>query len=316
MRKFLPQRDVSVRADRTGPPRLSATERRALNTVKDSNLRRVLGEMLLRSRDVQENFEAIEGLFPIQPADVANSILEPSEPPASTLSIAPRGTIELFEFSLAKGSGTLQFLPFQEGFLFSHYAVFAVTEGEIEKFAPLSSASISGVGSTSVAVTATSSEEGPAAIVFLGTMSAGARLGVGAGPRLLKVERSAAVNTGAITKIVLALLSTGGPCSLSGSSAGSDSDENFSINAGALGITTDFQVGIYSRGDTSLPTARSDTLVAELTGQAQAIKGRAGMQIFFPTRAEREAAGTHAFTWTFPTKAKGRLATTSGVLAT
>jgi hypothetical protein len=69
MSKPLPQRKLAVRTDRTGPPRLDATERKALETVEDENLRRVLGEILRHSEGTQENFETIEGWFPIQPRD-------------------------------------------------------------------------------------------------------------------------------------------------------------------------------------------------------------------------------------------------------
>ncbi len=73
--KPLPEKDVRVRADRTGPARLTAIELKALESVTDENLRRTLGEILLRSRGVQKNFEAIEGWFPMQPGDVTKTVM-------------------------------------------------------------------------------------------------------------------------------------------------------------------------------------------------------------------------------------------------
>jgi hypothetical protein len=76
MTKPLGHPDVIVNAHRQGPPRLSAASRQALATVEDESLRKVLGEILLQSQANQANFDQIREWFPIQPEDVANSILE------------------------------------------------------------------------------------------------------------------------------------------------------------------------------------------------------------------------------------------------
>ena len=71
MTKPLPARDVEARVGRSGPPRLSAVEAKALAGVEDEGLRKLLGELLRQSAATQENFETIEQWFPVQPADVA-----------------------------------------------------------------------------------------------------------------------------------------------------------------------------------------------------------------------------------------------------
>lgn len=69
MTKPLPQRDVTARADRLGSPRLRAVEQKALESIQDENLRRVLGELLRGQEADQENFQEIEQWFPVQPKD-------------------------------------------------------------------------------------------------------------------------------------------------------------------------------------------------------------------------------------------------------
>jgi hypothetical protein len=72
--KPLPQRDVEARATRQGAPRLTLADQRALASLEDESLRRVLAELLLATHKNQENFETIEQWFPVQPADVAESL--------------------------------------------------------------------------------------------------------------------------------------------------------------------------------------------------------------------------------------------------
>lgn len=65
MTRPLPQRDVEARATRGGRPRLSNAERRALSSIKDESLRRVIAELLISTRSTQENFQEIEQWFPV-----------------------------------------------------------------------------------------------------------------------------------------------------------------------------------------------------------------------------------------------------------
>lgn len=79
MTKPLPQRDVEARATRSGRPRLTHAERRALRGIKDEALKAVIAELLISTRESQENFQTIEQWFPIQPADLAKGIENQSE---------------------------------------------------------------------------------------------------------------------------------------------------------------------------------------------------------------------------------------------
>jgi hypothetical protein len=72
--KPLQQPNVQISPKRLGPPRLTAPERQALDSVPDAALRKVLGEIFLSSRGVQENFDQISQWFPIQPQDTADAI--------------------------------------------------------------------------------------------------------------------------------------------------------------------------------------------------------------------------------------------------
>lgn len=65
--KPLPQRDVEAHVPRTGAPRLTGAQQKALGSIKDEDLKKALGELLLSTRYSQENFEAIEQLFPVKP---------------------------------------------------------------------------------------------------------------------------------------------------------------------------------------------------------------------------------------------------------
>jgi hypothetical protein len=88
MTKPLSRPDVIVNARRLGPPRLSAADRQALASVEDVSLRKVLGEIMLQSQSNQANFDEIRSWFPVQPQDVANSILEGGGGGASVSGVA------------------------------------------------------------------------------------------------------------------------------------------------------------------------------------------------------------------------------------
>lgn len=79
MTKPLPNRDVAARATRKGRARLSAVEQKALASIEDENLKKVLGELLLSTRDTQDNFQEIEQWFPVQPDDIARRYENQSE---------------------------------------------------------------------------------------------------------------------------------------------------------------------------------------------------------------------------------------------
>lgn len=77
MTKPLPQRDVEARPTRSGRPRLNAIEKRALESIDNPDLKKVLAELLISARGSQENFQQIEQWFPIQPPDVAKALRPP-----------------------------------------------------------------------------------------------------------------------------------------------------------------------------------------------------------------------------------------------
>lgn len=296
MRKFLPQRDVKIRADRTGPARFTAAERRALRSITDENLRRVLGETLLRSRDIQENFEAIEKQFPIQPGNVANSILEPPIP-----SPAERGALQVVTFTWAKGAGTnLNKLITQE-FEPTHALLFAIADGPAAVNLESTGNKYSGKGFASGITEAGGTR--PAMRLYSTNMTAGESLGGGTGPRRLTLQRSAEANTKNAYQVALVLVRGSQGLELSGSNVSTSESEAGVLSIGALPalLSVELIPAIYSRASSKLPTTRSAELVFEKEVEyAEGKKGTAGAQILVPTIAEREAEGTPILSWTFP----------------
>lgn len=297
MTKFLPQRDVKVRADRTGPARLTAAERRALHSVKDENLRRVLGEMLLRSRDVQENFEAIEGLFPIQPENVANALREPEEEES-----VQRGQMQIVTFTWAKNAGTnLQKLITQE-FEPTFAYLFAIANGPAAL--SLSGAqTFSGVSLASTGMVDNTAKR-PTIQAFSTSMAAGQSLGEGPGPRRLVLNRAAEANTKNAYEIALVLVRTSQSLENSSGANGNTESGGGVLSVGALSAFLHVEMipSIYTRASEKLPTARSATPVFEKLVEygTEGKKGTAGAQILLPTLAEREAEGSPTLSWTFP----------------
>lgn len=69
--KPLPHKDdVVATPTRSGGPRLSPVESKALASVADESLRKALGELFISTRASQDNFQKIEEWIPWQPADV------------------------------------------------------------------------------------------------------------------------------------------------------------------------------------------------------------------------------------------------------
>lgn len=323
MTKPLPRPDVIVNAGRKGPARLTAPDLQALQSVSDPALRKVLGEVLLQSRSVQSNFDAIREWFPIQPADAASTLREPGPPGepgapgekgekgAEGLpgTAAAEGTYQVFHINWPIGARELavrvacEFMPVSA-------QLFVISNGT-SLAQPLEEAFFSGVAMGIVGTRGTEASQDPA-IQLLQINNNVAPLSLPFAPlsRQLFCKRSAIVAAACEARMALVIYSSpGGLLHSPGNSAAAAEEKvgaegrcrSDEITAAAPSFLQSF---MYSRREGGeLPTSHSgiEVLPAVKVEWSAGKFGTAGAQIRFITQAEREAGTVGGLNWMFPT---------------
>src|SRR4051794_19056543 len=197
-----------------------------------------------------------------------------------------------------KGAGVERFYELPLPFLPTSVGLFAVADGTMEAEAPLTNALF---GRQALGSSQTIINTGvPSAQLFAGIVEV---MPFAPGPRVLQLLRSATQNANNATHLWLMFWSLPGKAVASCQGNASSVEKGLLKTNGGCEFRTNvpLKFGFYSRNSGFLPTARSDTSVAELAvvHGAESKAGTAGLQFRVATAAEKLASTTHNFEWLF-----------------